>query len=64
MDTYKVEQLKKMLAHETNQTEEHYGAHLQHWYGDSKPIQIDAGGIKALIRYYSKHKSELDEEDT
>ena len=58
MDEYKVNQLKKMLAHETSKTEEHYGAHLSHWHGDSKAIQIDAGGLRALIRYYSKHKAE------
>jgi len=54
MDAYKVTQLKQMLKHETSKEEEHYGAHLTHWYGDSKPINIDAGGLKALIRYYSK----------
>lgn len=52
-DTYKVEQLKKMLEHETNETETHYGAHLTHWCGDSKPICLDAGALKVLIEYYS-----------
>ena len=28
MDSYKVEQLEKMLKHETSKEEEHYGAHL------------------------------------
>lgn len=55
MDAYKVKQLELMLAHEESRTEEHYGAHLQHWYGDAKPIQIDAGGLRALIDYYSAH---------
>lgn len=54
-DLYKVEQLKIMLEHETSKAEEHYGAHLSHWYGDSKPLTIDAGGLRALIRYYLKH---------
>ena len=45
--------LKKMLEHETSKTEEHYGARLSHWYGDSKVLTIDAGGLRALIRYYS-----------
>lgn len=57
-DQYKVEQLKKMLAHETNPNETHYGANLSHWHGDSKPIQLDAGGLRALIRYYQKHDTD------
>lgn len=51
-NAYKVMQLELMLAHEVSPKEEHYGAHLQHWYGDSKPIQIDAGGLRALIDHY------------
>lgn len=60
MDSYKVNELQKMLAHETSNSEEHYGAHLTHWYGDSKPLTIDAGGIRALIRYYSEHDTDMD----
>lgn len=52
-DSYKVKQLTQMLAHETDPNEEHYGANLTHWYGDSKPLTIDAGGLEALIAYYS-----------
>ena len=48
-----------MLLHETSKTEEHYGAHLTHWFGDTKPLTIDAGGISALIVYYSDHDTEL-----
>lgn len=59
MDAYKVKQLEKMLAHETSATEEHYGAHLKHWYGDTKSLTIDAGGIKTLIEYYKTHDTEL-----
>ncbi len=59
MDSYKVEQLKKMLKHETSKTEEHYGTHLTHWYGDAKALTIDAGGLRALIRYSSKHDTDL-----
>lgn len=55
MDAYKVAQLRLMLAHEESQTEEHYGANLKHWHGDSKPIQIDAGGLRVLIDYYGAH---------
>lgn len=60
MDSYKVEQLKKMLEHETSKKEEHYGAHLKHWYGDTNTLTIDAGGLRALIRHYSKHDTNLD----
>lgn len=60
MDNYKVNELQKMLAHETSGSEEHYGARLSHWYGDAKHLTIDAGGIRALIRYYSEHDTDLD----
>lgn len=53
MAAYKVEQLKKMLDAEEG-TNGGYGAHLTHWAGGAKPINIDAGAIQALIRYYSK----------
>lgn len=65
MDAYKVKQLKQMLAHETSKSEVHYGARLYHWYGDTKALTIDAGGLKALIRHYTKHSTDLEnaEED-
>lgn len=56
IDAYKVDQLKRMLAHEARFTEEHYGAKLSHWYGDAKTLTIDAGGLRALIDYYSNHR--------
>lgn len=59
-DTYKVKQLQQMRAHEVSATEEHYGARLNHWYGDTKTLTIDAGGLKALIAYYSEHETDLD----
>ena len=59
MDKYKVEQLKKMLEHETSKTEVHYGARLRHGCEDIKVLTIDAGGLRALIRYYSKHDTNL-----
>lgn len=59
MDSYKVNELQKMLAHETSDSEEHYGARLSHWYGDTNHLTIDAGGIRALIRYYSEHDTDL-----
>lgn len=58
-DAYKVEMLEKMLAHETSQDEEHYGARLNHWYGDTNTLTIDAGGLQALIAYYSTHTTNL-----
>lgn len=59
MDSYKVDMLKKMLEHEESETEVHYGAHLQHWYGDTKSLTIDAGGIQCLIDYYTLHDTAL-----
>lgn len=63
MEEYKVNQLKKMLARETAKDEIHYGAHLSHWAGDSKDVQIDAGGLRVLIKYYSTHKFDLGNKD-
>lgn len=60
MEDYKVEQMKAMLAHEENPEEVHYGATLKHWAKDSKPILIDAGGIRALIEYYSTHDAHFE----
>lgn len=62
-DAYKVEQLKKMLDHETSRHEVHYGARLNHWYGDTNTLTIDAGGLQALIRYYEKHDTDLERKD-
>lgn len=63
-DPWSVKKLQTMLKHETSKTEKHYGAKLQYWFGDSKIIvDIDAGGIRALIRYYKKHKKWEDEND-
>lgn len=58
-DGYKVKQLEKMLAHETSEDEEHYGARLSHWCGDAMVLTIDAGGLRALIKYYSEHDTNL-----
>jgi len=53
MDKYKIEQLQKMLSAEQKQEQnEQYGAHLTHWAGTAKPINIDAGALQALIDYY------------
>lgn len=52
-----------MLEHETSKSEEHYGARLSHWWGDTNTLTIDAGGLKALIEYYSKHDTDLEGTD-
>lgn len=62
MDDYKVKQLRQMLSHETG-SGEHYGARLSHWYGDTRTLTIAAGGLKALIRYYETHNSNLEGTD-
>lgn len=63
MDEYKVKQLRQMLAHETAEGKEHYGARLSHWYGDTRTLTIDAGGLKALIEHYSHHDTDLEGTD-
>lgn len=58
--SYKLEQLHKMLDYEQFVPEnKRFGVHLQHW-AVGKPINIDAGAIKALISYYNqKERKEL-----
>ena len=58
-DPYKVEQLLKMLSHETG-SEDHYGARLHHGGGDTKVLTIDAGGLRALISHYATHRTDLE----
>lgn len=58
-DPYTVSMLQKMLSHEMSIEETHYGAKLSHWYGDTKSVTIDAGGLQALITYYSFHSKNL-----
>ena len=51
---YKLKQLKIMLRYEQQQPEEQkYGAHLDHWSGKAKPINLDEKAIKTLIRHYT-----------
>ena len=58
MDHYKIEQLTRMLEFEKKQAEnEKFGAHLTHWSGNAKPINIDEEALQALINYY-KNKEE------
>lgn len=57
-DDYKVEQLRIMRKSELDQPEnERYGAHLTHWSGKAFPINLDAGALDALIRYYGGEQS-------
>ena len=57
-DDYKVQQLKEMLRQEMMQPHnEKYGAHLTHWSGCAKPINIDEGALRVLIEYYSIYYS-------
>ena len=62
-DPYKVDQLMKMLAHETSKTEEHYGARLRHHGGDTKILTIDAGGLRVLISHYATHRTDLENQN-
>lgn len=55
--TYKIQQLKIMLECEQGKYGKEgqgYGAHLSHWYGNSKAIQLDAGALEVLIKYYDE----------
>lgn len=53
LDDYKIAQLEKMLQFEEQQDEKNqFGAHLTHWSGHGKPINIDAGALRVLIEYY------------
>lgn len=55
MYEYKIEQIREMVKYEEAQADaEKYGAHLSHWSGHGKPINIDEGALKALIRYYRR----------
>ena len=54
---YKIEQLHAMLDIElgmgkNGKDDAGYGANLSHWYGNSKPIQLDAKALRGLIRHY------------
>ena len=53
MYEYKIQQLEKMLEYERKQPDsKQYGAHLTHWSGAAKPINIDQYAITALIEHY------------
>ena len=50
---YKLEQLRLMLESE-EKTSKPYGAHLSHWAGHAKDVNIDVGALKVLIEYYEE----------
>lgn len=51
---HKIKQLREMLKFEEVQPPEgQYGAHLDHWSGHGTPINLDAGALRLLIRYYN-----------
>ena len=50
---YKIAQLEEMLRQELDPKTSGYGAHLTHWSGNAKPINIDAKAIQALIDHYN-----------
>lgn len=49
---YKLQQLRSMLAAETSEDAGGYGAHLDHWSGRAKPINLDAEALQVLINHY------------
>lgn len=52
---YKIEQLEAMLKCEQSDNDQAgYGAHITHWSGSAKAINLDAGAIQALIDYYTE----------
>lgn len=53
---YKIEQLKEMLAAELS-PDGGYGAHVSHWVGSIKPINIDAQALAALIAHYESREA-------
>ena len=55
---YKIEQLRNMLTAETSEDAGGYGAHLDHWSGRAKPINLDADAIRVLINYYESCQRE------
>lgn len=47
-DSYREGQVRTMLSHETDPNEVHYAARLSHWWGDAKPINIEADALALL----------------
>ena len=52
---YKVEQLTATRDYERKQaSDQQYGAHLEHWSGHGKPINLDADALQALTDHYNR----------
>lgn len=49
---YKLQQLRNMLTAETSEDAGGYGAHLDHWSGRAKQINLDADALRVLINFY------------
>ena len=54
MASYKVEQLRLMYKAEADPDKGGFGAHLTHWSGNAKPVNLDAKAIAALIKHYER----------
>lgn len=50
--SYKIDTLTLMIAAEESEQYGGYGAHLEHWAGVAKPINLGAGALKVLLEYY------------
>jgi hypothetical protein len=57
---WKIKQLRLMLEAEQNENGG-YGAHLTHWVGTAKPINIDERAIMALIEHYEQRMQDGEE---
>ena len=56
---WKIKQLQLMLEAEQRQdNDKKYGAHLTHWAGTAKPINLDERAILVLIEHYENRMQE------
>lgn len=56
---YKIKQLQMMLeAEQVQESDKKYGAHLTHWAGTAKPINIDERALLVLIEHYENRMQE------
>lgn len=57
---YKRNVINQMMLIEQGQPEsERYGAHLSHWDGRAKSINLDIGALNALLGYYNNLLEEV-----
>ena len=57
---HKLNQLRIMLAIENGEhgdENKDFGAHLNHWHGAAKPIQLDATALECLIKHYEAREA-------